>query len=131
MYQQRDITQSIMLESKQDIAAAGHSVSEIRNERPRGTYSYHWTEWLEAWENREEQKRPLVRATVSCDNGLFSLQPIIVETYGSPLDTPWLERLLRAYSEKGWQYKVIQAPGSEYSRKRLEWIVKEKWMDQN
>src|SRR5258705_9037985 len=68
MYQQRDITRSIMLEASQDIAAAGHSASEIRNERPRGTYSYQWIEWLEAWENRKEQKLSLIRVTVSCDN---------------------------------------------------------------
>jgi hypothetical protein len=120
MYQQRDITRSIMLEAKQGIVAAGHSASEIRNDRPLGTGTAHWTEWLEAWENREGQKLSLIRATVSGDNGRFSLQPIIVETYGSPLDAPWLDRLLRAYREKGWRYKVIRAPASEYFRKRQE-----------
>ena len=56
MYQQRDITRSIMLEAKQDIVAAGHSASEIRIERPLGTYTAEWTEWLEAWENRDGEK---------------------------------------------------------------------------
>src|SRR5271168_157395 len=52
MYQQRDVTRSIMLQAKQDIGAAGHSASEIHIERPRGTYTAEWTEWIEAWENR-------------------------------------------------------------------------------
>ena len=130
MYQQRDVTRAIMLEAQQDIAAAGHSTAEIRNERPRGTYSYEWTEWLEAWEIRGGQKRPLIRAAVSGNDGQFALEPILVETYGSPLDAPWLDRLLRAYREKGWPYRVVQAPDSEYFGKRQEWIEKEKWMDQ-
>jgi hypothetical protein len=126
MYQQRDITRSIMLEAKQDIVAAGHTASEIRIERPLGTYTAEWTEWLEVWENRDGQKLSLIRATVSGDNGRFSLQPIIVETYGSKLDAAWLDRLLRTYRAKGWRYKVIQAAGSEYSRKHQEWIRNEK-----
>ncbi len=126
MYQQRDVTRSIMLEAKHDIVAAGHSASEIHIERPLGTYTAEWTEWLEAWENRDGQKLSLIRATVSGDNGRFSLQPIIVETYGSKLVAAWLDRLLRAYCEKGWRYKVIQTPGSEYSRKHQEWISNEK-----
>ena len=73
MYQQRDVTRAIMLEAQQDLAAVGHSTAEIRNERPRGTYSYEWTEWLEAWEIRGGQKRPLIRATVSGNNGQFAL----------------------------------------------------------
>jgi hypothetical protein len=120
MYQQLYITRSIMLEAKQDIVAAGHSASEFRNDSPLGRGTAHWTEWLEAWENREGQKLSLIRATVSGDNGRFSLQPIIVETYGSPLDAPWLDRLPRAYREKGWRYKVIRAPASEYFRKCQE-----------
>jgi hypothetical protein len=126
MYQQRDITRSMMLEAKQDIVAAGHSASEIRIERPLVTYTAEWTEWLEASENRGGQKLSLIRATVSGDNGRFSLQPIIVETYGSKLDAAWLDRLLRTYREKGWRYKVIQAAESEYSRKYQEWIRNEK-----
>ena len=126
MYQQRDITRPIMLEAKQDIVTAGHSASEIRIERPGGMYTAEWTEWLEAWEKRDGQKLSLIRATVSGDNGRFSLQPIIVETYGSKLDAAWLDRLLRTYREKGWRYKVIQAAGSEYSRKHQEWIGNEK-----
>ena len=43
MYQQRDVTRSTMLEAKQDIIAAGHLASEIRIERPRGTYTADWT----------------------------------------------------------------------------------------
>jgi hypothetical protein len=126
MYQQRDITRSIMLEAKQDIVAAGHSASGIRIERPLGTYTAEWTELLEAWENRDGQKPSLIRATVSGDNGRFSLQPIIVEKYESKLDAAWLDRLLRTYREKGWRYKVIQAAESEYSRKHQEWIGDEK-----
>ncbi len=126
MYQQRDVTRSIMLEAKQDIVAAGHSDPEIHIERPLRTYTAEWTEWFEAWENRGGQKLSLIRATVSGDNGrFFSLQPIIVETYGSELDAAWLDRLLRTYREKGWRYKVIQAAGSEYSRKHEEWIRNE------
>ena len=48
------------------------------------------------------------RATVTGGNGRFSLQPIIVQTYGSKVDAAWLDRLLRTYREKGWRYKVIQ-----------------------
>jgi hypothetical protein len=125
MYQQRDITQSVMVEAQQDIIAAGHSAPVIRNERPAATYTTHWTEWLDGSETRNGQKLSLIRATVSGDNGWFSLQPITVETYGSPLDTPWLDRLLRAYRGKGWNYKVVQVPVSEYLRKRQEWIYKE------
>jgi hypothetical protein len=113
MYQQRDITRSIMLEAKQDIVPAGYSASEIRIERPLGTYTAEWTEWLEALENRDGQKLSLIRATVSGDNGRLSLQPIIVETCGSKLDAAWLDRLLRTYRENGWRYKVIQAAESE------------------
>jgi hypothetical protein len=127
MYQQRDITRSVMLEAQQDIIAAGQPAPEIRNERPRGTYTTRWTEWLDGSETGNGQKLSLIRATVSGDNGWFSLQPIIVETYGSPLDAPWLDRLLRAYRETGWRYKVVQAPASEYLRKRQEWMMKEKW----
>jgi hypothetical protein len=125
MYQQRDITVSVMLEAQQDIVAAGHSAPEIRVERPAATYTTHWTEWLDGSETRKGQKLSLIRATVSGENGAFSLQPIIVETYGSPLDAPWLDRLLRAYREKGWHYKVVQVPASAYLRKRQEWIVQE------
>ena len=89
------------------------------------TYTTHWTEWLDGAETRKGQKLSLIRATVSGDNGWLSLQPIIVETYGSPLDSPWLDRLLQAYREKGWRYKVVQVPASEYLRKRQEWIVRE------
>jgi hypothetical protein len=110
MYQQRDITRSIILEVKQDIAAAGRTASEIRNESDRVTYTTHWTERLEAWETRDGRRQLLMRATVSGDNGRFSLPPILVETYGSPLDDLWLDRLLRAYREKGWRCKVVQAP---------------------
>ena len=126
LYQQRDITRSIMLEAKRDIVAAGHSASEFYIERPLVTYTAEWTEWLEACENRGKRKISLIRATVSGDNGRFSLQPIIVETYGSKLDAAWLDRLLQSYHEKGWRYKVIQAAGSEYSRKHQEWIRNEK-----
>lgn len=109
MYQQRDMTRSIILEAKQDITSAGRSASEFRNESDHVTYTSHWTEKLEAWETRNGQSEPLIRATVSGDCGRFSLPPILVETYGSPLDGPWLDRLLRAYRQKGWRYKVIQA----------------------
>jgi hypothetical protein len=126
MYQQRDITQSIMQQAKQDIFAAGRSASKLDIDRPRAAYTPHWTEWLEAWENCGGEKRYLVRATVSGDNGQFSLQPIVVETYGSPLNAPWVDRLLRAYRERGWRYKVISAPSAEYFLKRQEWIAKER-----
>jgi hypothetical protein len=128
MYEQRDITQSIMQQAKQDTIAAGHSASKIDIVRPQGTYTAQWTEWLEAWENRGGEKLSLIRATVSGDNGQLwqsSLQPIVVETYGSPLDGPWVDRLLRAYRERGWRYKVSSTPGAEYFRKRQEWIAKE------
>lgn len=110
MYQQRDMTRSIMLEAKQDIATAGHSASVFRNESDRVTYTSHWTEKLEAWETRNGQRQPLIRATVSGDNGRFSLPPISIETYGSPLDDPWIDRLLKAYRAKGWRYKIVRAP---------------------
>ncbi len=42
MYQQRDITKSVMLEAQQDIVAAGHSAPEIRIKRPQATYTTHW-----------------------------------------------------------------------------------------
>jgi hypothetical protein len=126
MYQQQDVTRSIVLEAKQEIVATGHLASEIRIERPVGTYTAKWTEWFEASENRTGQKLSLIRATVSGDNGRFSLQPIIVETYGSKLDAAWLDRLPRTYREKGWRYKVIQGVESEYSRKHQEWIRNDK-----
>jgi hypothetical protein len=126
MYQQRDLTRLIMVEAKEDTVTAGHSASEIRMERPLETYTAEWREWLEAWENRGGQNLSLIRATVSGDNGWFSLQPIIVETYGSKLDAAWLNRLLRTYREKGWRYKVIRASPREYSRKHREWIRNEK-----
>ncbi len=69
---------------------------------------------------------PLIRATVSGNNGPFSLHPIVVETYGSRLDDQWLDRLLRAYRDKGWRFKVIQSPASEYLQKRQERIVQER-----
>jgi hypothetical protein len=126
LYQQRDITRSIMEQAKQDIFVAGHSASKIEIDRPLASYTAHWTEWLEAWEDGGGEKRYLIRAAVSGDNGQFSLQPILVETYGSPLDAPWVDRLVRAYRERGWRYKVISAPGAEYVQKREEWIAKER-----
>jgi hypothetical protein len=126
MYQQRDITRSVILEAQQDIVAAGHSAPLIRNERPGGTYTTHWTEWLEGSETSKGEKLSLIRATVSGDNGWFSLQPIFVEMYGSPLDAPWLDRLLRAYRKKGWRYEVVQAPASKFLRKCQESLIKEK-----
>lgn len=120
MYQQRDITRSIILEANQDIAAAGRTASEIRNTSDRVTYTTHWTEKLEAWETRQGRKQPLIRATVSGDNGRFSLAPITVEIYGSPLDGPWLERLFRAYRARGWRYRVIQGPSGSSDQTGIE-----------
>jgi hypothetical protein len=111
MYQQRDVTRSIILEAGDDIAAAGHTEWAIRDEHDRATYTTHWTEKLEAWQTRDGQKQPLIRATISGENGRFSLPPIIVETYGSPLDQRWLDRLLRTYRERGWKYRVVRSPG--------------------
>ena len=88
MYQQRDITQSIMHQAKQDIFAAGHLASKIDIDRPRASYTAHWTEWLEAWESCGGEKRYLVRATVSGENGRLSLQPIVVKTYRIPFGRP-------------------------------------------
>jgi hypothetical protein len=108
MYQQRDLTRSIFLAAKQDLAAAGHSAAETRVESDRVTYTTHWTEKLEAWETAQGRRQPLIGVTVSGDNGYFTLPPIVVETHGGTSDDLWLDRLLRAYRERGWRYKVIR-----------------------
>lgn len=110
IYQQRDVTRSIVLEAKDDIAAAGRSASELREGIDRATYTSHWPVRLEAWEFRDGRRRPLIRASVYGENGRFALRPITVKTYGSPLDDAWLERLLRAYRANGWRYEVITQP---------------------
>lgn len=111
MYQQRDLTRSSMLEARPLLAEAGRPASEFRNESDPATYTSRWTEKLEAWEVRDGQRRPLIRASVSGATGRFSLPSIVVKTYASPMDGLWLERLLQAYRRKGWRYTVIRAPG--------------------
>jgi hypothetical protein len=108
---QRDVTRIELQEAQADLEAAGHTDSTIRREGDEATYTSHWTEKLDAWETRDGQRLALIRVTVSGDVGHFSLAPIVVETYGSPLDRPWLDRLLQAYRARGWRYKVIQNEG--------------------
>lgn len=110
MYQQRDVTRAVMLEAQEVIAAAGPSTARLRLGRDRRTYTSHWAERLEVWESRDGKEVPLIRAVVSGTNGRFSIPPIVVETYGSSRDAPWLDRLIRAYKSRGWQYTVVDRP---------------------
>ena len=112
MYRQRDVTRAIMEEAKEDIAAAGRSVSLFRRVRDRVTYTSHWTQRLDAWESRDRRNVPLIRAVVSGANGRFTRPPITIEVDDSPLNAPWLERLLRAYRSNGWQYRVVRRPNT-------------------
>ena len=54
------------------------------------------------------------RAILSGSNGRLAsaLAPIRVETFGSPTDAPWLDRLLKTYRERGWRYEVVRLPGT-------------------
>ena len=110
MYQQRDVTRSILSEAAEDLAAAGRPTSRFRQRGDHVTYTTHWTERLEEWDGRSVRGAPLIRAAVSGANGRFTIPPIAVETYDSPSKAPWLGRLLRAYREKGWEYKVVRRP---------------------
>ena len=94
-YQQRYITRSVMLEAQQDMVAAGHSAPEICNETSIRNHTRRTgRNGSRGRRLHKGQKLFLIRrANVSGDNGWFSLHPIVVETYGSPLDAPWLDRL--------------------------------------
>ena len=108
MYQQRDVTRSIMSEAKEIVTAAGRSTARLRHEGDRKTHTSHWTERLDVCESRDGRDLPLIRAVVSGANGRFTTPPITVETYGSPLDGRWLDRLLHAYRTRGWRYRVVR-----------------------
>jgi hypothetical protein len=112
MYRQQDATRAILDEAHDDIAAAGRKESlflVLGGDRSR---TAEWEVRLEAWERRDGEDRPLIRATVSGSNGRLAseLAPIRVETYGSPLDDPWLDRLTRAYRERGWRFELVRGP---------------------
>jgi hypothetical protein len=110
MYQQRDVTYAIMAEAYGIASAAGHSRVSFRQERDSKTYTSRWTERLEVFEVRDGPDVPLIRAVISGANGRFKTPPIIVETYGFPLDSHWLDHLLHAYRAKGWRYRVVRRP---------------------
>ncbi|WP_406695481.1 hypothetical protein V5E97_31125 [Singulisphaera sp. Ch08] len=108
MYQQQGVTRSIMLVAEEDFAAAGHTRSQFRQVGTSKAYTDHWTERLEAWGSRDGRDVLLLRAVVSGANGRFRAPPISVEIDGFPFESPWLDRLLRAYRTKGWQYRVVR-----------------------
>jgi hypothetical protein len=110
MYQQRDVTRSIMAEVGEDFVAAGPPAERRWRSVDRATSRSRWTERLDAWESRGGKDVPLIRARVSGANGEFAIRPIIVETYGAPPDAPWLDRLLRAYRARGWRYETVVRP---------------------
>jgi hypothetical protein len=108
MQQQHEVTRSILREAEVDLAV-GPPASRVLRWGDTVTYTTHWTERIAVSEGRGESGDPLLRATVSGANGRFSLPPIRVEVQGPLGDGPWLDRLLRAYRERGWRYEVIRA----------------------
>lgn len=115
MDQQRDITHSIMGGATQ-IFDAGPSTwrmwrMQIESDCDTDT-RHHWTEKFDAWLTRGGREEPMIHVTVSGENGRFSIAPILVEMHAAPLNGLWLEQLLRAYREKGWGYKIVEAPDS-------------------
>ncbi|WP_165249506.1 hypothetical protein [Paludisphaera soli] len=122
MYHQADVTRAILDEAHEDIAAAGRKESLFLVLGGDHARTAEWDVRLEAWERRDGEDRPLIRARVSGSNGRLAsaLAPIRVETYGSPLDPAWLDRLTRAYRKRGWRFELVRDPTGPDVRELLD-----------
>ncbi|AMV40684.1 hypothetical protein [Planctomyces sp. SH-PL62] len=114
MYRQRDESLLLLEAARGDLAAAAHPAADFVV-RDAGTgRTADWRLEVVGREDRDGRRPAAHRAILSGSNGRLAsaLAPIRVETFGSPSDVPWLDRLLRAYRERGWRYEVVRLPGA-------------------
>jgi hypothetical protein len=112
LHVQQQVTDSVMRQSRIEIIAAG-----------RKDFSFliqdsfeldQWTEQLDAFVSQGDRKLPLIFVEVSggCDDEDL-LRPITIKTSGASMEDSLVDRLIRAYRDRGWQHAVVSTPATD------------------
>jgi hypothetical protein len=109
LHVQQQVTNSLVREAHADIAAAGRKNLSFLTKNSFGLDK--WTEELDAYEDSLDGRRmPLISVEVSggCDED--HLRPITIKISGASLEGRFVDRLTRAYQDRGWQHEVVPVP---------------------
>lgn len=115
LYQRRDLANSVLQEAAV-VLAATRPIAPRTPAMSSSTATRHWSLRLELLERREGGQIPVVLVEVSQSNGTFGLRPITIEPSGLEFDEEVVDRLDRAFRERGWAFR-IERPSKRQGRR--------------